>query len=37
MGAEGPANVALAAEIAAGWLPIQISPRLADMYNSWLD
>jgi F420-dependent oxidoreductase-like protein len=37
MGAEGPKNVALAAEIADGWLPIYFSPRVADMYNSWLD
>jgi F420-dependent oxidoreductase-like protein len=37
MGAEGPKNVALAAEIADGWLPIYFSPRVADMYSSWLD
>jgi F420-dependent oxidoreductase-like protein len=37
MGAEGPKNVALAAEIADGWLPIYFSPRMADMYWSWLD
>jgi F420-dependent oxidoreductase-like protein len=37
MGAEGPKNVALAAEIADGWLPIYFSPRMADMYGSWLD
>ena len=37
LGAEGPKNVALAAEIADGWLPIFYSPRLADMYNEWLD
>ncbi|HEU4514610.1 MAG TPA: LLM class F420-dependent oxidoreductase [Nocardioidaceae bacterium] len=37
MGAEGPKNVALAAEIADGWLPIYFSPRMADMYRSWLD
>ncbi len=37
MGAEGPKNVALAAEIADGWLPIYFSPRVADMYHSWLD
>ena len=37
MGAEGPKNVALAAEIADGWLPIYFSPRVADMYNAWLD
>ncbi|GAB2861442.1 LLM class F420-dependent oxidoreductase [Nocardioides pacificus] len=37
MGAEGPKNVALAAEIADGWLPIYFSPRMADMYAGWLD
>jgi F420-dependent oxidoreductase-like protein len=37
MGAEGPKNVALAAEIADGWLPIYFSPRMADMYQGWLD
>ena len=37
MGAEGPKNVALAAEIADGWLPIYFSPRVADMYWSWLE
>jgi F420-dependent oxidoreductase-like protein len=37
MGAEGPKNVALAAEIADGWLPIYFSPRVADMYGAWLD
>jgi F420-dependent oxidoreductase-like protein len=37
MGAEGPKNVALAAEIADGWLPIYFSPRVADMYQGWLD
>jgi F420-dependent oxidoreductase-like protein len=37
MGAEGPKNVALAAEIADGWLPIYFSPRVADMYRGWLD
>ncbi|KAA1431765.1 LLM class F420-dependent oxidoreductase [Mycolicibacter arupensis] len=37
LGAEGPKNVALSAEIADGWLPIFYSPRLADMYNEWLD
>lgn len=37
LGAEGPRNVALAAEICDGWLPIFYSPRLADMYNEWLD
>ena len=37
LGAEGPKNVALAAEIADGFLPIFYSPRLAGMYNEWLD
>jgi F420-dependent oxidoreductase-like protein len=37
LGAEGPKNVALAAEIADGWLPIFYTPRLAHMYNEWLD
>ena len=37
LGAEGPKNVALAAEICDGWLPIFYSPRMADMYNEWLD
>ncbi|MDJ0393349.1 LLM class F420-dependent oxidoreductase [Rhodococcus sp. G-MC3] len=37
LGAEGPKNVALAAEIADGWLAIYYSPRLAPMYNQWLD
>ncbi|TDK90984.1 LLM class F420-dependent oxidoreductase [Mycobacterium paragordonae] len=37
LGAEGPKNVALAAEICDGWLPIFYSPRMADTYNEWLD
>jgi F420-dependent oxidoreductase-like protein len=37
LGAEGPKNVALAAEIADGWLPIFYSPRLAPMYREWLE
>ncbi|MFL6144831.1 MAG: LLM class F420-dependent oxidoreductase [Labedaea sp.] len=37
LGAEGPRNVALAAEIADGWLAIYYSPRLAGQYNAWLD
>jgi F420-dependent oxidoreductase-like protein len=37
LGAEGPKNVALAAEICDGWLPLFYSPRLAPMYNEWLD
>ena len=36
LGAEGPKNVALAAEIADGWLPIYYAPRVAPMYREWL-
>jgi F420-dependent oxidoreductase-like protein len=36
MGAEGPKNVALAAEVADGWLPIYYSPRMGAMYKGWL-
>src|SRR6185503_18520875 len=36
LGAEGPRNVALAAEIADGWLAIYYAPRLASMYDEWL-
>ncbi|MDD4866305.1 MAG: LLM class flavin-dependent oxidoreductase, partial [Mycobacterium sp.] len=37
LGAEGPKNVALAAEICDGWLPIFYTPRLAGMYDEWLE
>ncbi|GAA5169264.1 LLM class F420-dependent oxidoreductase [Pseudonocardia eucalypti] len=37
LGAEGPKNVALAGEIADGWLAIFYSPRLGPMYTEWLD
>jgi F420-dependent oxidoreductase-like protein len=37
LGAEGPRNVALAGEIADGWLAIYFSLSLADRYNQWLD
>ncbi len=37
LGAEGPRNVALTAEIADGWLAIYFSLRLAEQYNAWLD
>lgn len=37
LGAEGPKNVALAAELCDGWLPIFYTPRMAGTYNSWLD
>jgi len=36
LGAEGPKNVALAAEIADGWLPIYYSPGMAETYRAWL-
>jgi F420-dependent oxidoreductase-like protein len=36
LGAEGPKNVALCAEIADGWLPLYYAPRLAKTYGSWL-
>lgn len=36
LGAEGPKNVALAAEVADGWLPIFYSPKVAPLYNGWL-
>jgi F420-dependent oxidoreductase-like protein len=36
IGAEGPKNIALTAEIADGWLPIYYAPRVGDMYKSWL-
>jgi F420-dependent oxidoreductase-like protein len=37
LGAEGPKNVALAAEIADGWLPMFFSPRSDDFYRAALD
>ena len=37
LGAEGPKNIAMTAEIADGWLAIYYSPRLAPMYQEWLD
>ena len=36
LGAEGPKNVALAAEIADGWLPIFFSPKSDSYYRSCL-
>jgi F420-dependent oxidoreductase-like protein len=36
LGAEGPKNVALAAEICDGWLPMFFSPRSDDFYRSAL-
>ncbi|MET0702511.1 MAG: LLM class F420-dependent oxidoreductase [Mycobacterium sp.] len=37
LSADGPESMALAAEIADGWLPNFYAPRLADTYNEWLD
>lgn len=37
LGAEGPKNVALAAEIADGWLPLWFSPKLDRFYRDALD
>ena len=37
LGAEGPKNVALTAEIADGWIPLFYTPRSAAMYAPWLD
>jgi F420-dependent oxidoreductase-like protein len=37
LAAVGPKNVALAAEIAGGWLPIFFSPQRVDVYREWLD
>jgi F420-dependent oxidoreductase-like protein len=37
IGAEGPKNVALAAEIADGWIPIFYSPHVSDIYHAWLN
>lgn len=37
LGAEGPRNVALAAEIADGWLPIYYAPKVGAMYDGWLE
>ena len=37
MGAEGPKNIALAAEIADGWFPIFFSPGAVDAYQPCLD
>ena len=36
LGAEGPKNVALAAEICDGWLPWLFSPKHDDMYRGFL-
>jgi F420-dependent oxidoreductase-like protein len=37
LGAEGPKNVALAAEVADGWIPLFYTPSSAGMYAPWLD
>src|SRR6266699_3662181 len=37
LAAIGPKNVALAAEIADGWIPTFFSPRRMAMYCEWLD
>lgn len=36
LGAEGPKNVALTAEIADGWIPLFYTPATAPMYADWL-
>jgi alkanesulfonate monooxygenase SsuD/methylene tetrahydromethanopterin reductase-like flavin-dependent oxidoreductase (luciferase family) len=36
LAAEGPRNIALAAEIADGWLPLFYSPRMDDEYRALL-
>ena len=36
LGAIGPKNVALAAEVADGWLPMFFSPERMSMYREWL-
>jgi F420-dependent oxidoreductase-like protein len=36
LAAVGPKNVALAAEIADGWIPVFFSPRRASMFREWL-
>jgi F420-dependent oxidoreductase-like protein len=37
LAAVGPRNVALAAEIADGWIPVFFSPRRMAMFREWLD
>lgn len=36
LAAIGPKNVALAAEVADGWLPVFFSPERAGLYQAWL-
>jgi len=37
LAAVGPRNVALAAEIADGWIPVFFSPRRMTMFREWLE
>jgi F420-dependent oxidoreductase-like protein len=37
LAAVGPKNIALAAEMADGWLPVFFSPQRADVFRSWLE
>jgi F420-dependent oxidoreductase-like protein len=37
LAAVGPRNIALAAEIADGWIPVFFSPRRLAMFRGWLD
>jgi F420-dependent oxidoreductase-like protein len=37
LAAVGPKNVALAAEIADGWIPVFFSPRRSAMFREWLE
>lgn len=37
LAAIGPRNVALAGEIADGWIPVFFSPRRAPMFRAWLE
>jgi F420-dependent oxidoreductase-like protein len=37
LAAIGPKNVALAAEIADGWIPVFFSPRRVSIFREWLD
>lgn len=37
LAAVGPKNIALAAELADGWLPVFFSPQRAHVFRSWLE
>jgi F420-dependent oxidoreductase-like protein len=37
LGAEGPKNIALSAEIADGWLPMYMGARTAHIWRPWLE